>query len=57
MKQITVVIRGGAVWDVAGVPKGVEVKIVDYDVDGSETGMLVDHDGEPARVEIWEGPH
>ena len=55
MKEITVVVRGGVVADVSGIPKGVEVKIVDYDIDGSEIGTLVDYDGESARVEIWEG--
>ena len=53
MKQtITVVIEGGAVQSVTGVPQDVEVVVIDRDIEGSENYEMVG--GEPARVMVFE---
>ncbi len=53
MKEITIIVSGGVVQDVKNVPVGVTVKVIDYDVNGSDRYELVD--GEPAVVSLYEG--
>jgi len=34
METIEITVEGGVVQSVCGIPKGVEVKVIDYDCDG-----------------------
>jgi hypothetical protein len=51
-KVVTVFVHGGVVQDV-NVPAGVLVKVIDYDVEGSEAPDK-DHEGRPCSIGTWE---
>lgn len=52
-KQIVVTVEGGVIQAITGIPEGVEVKVIDFDAEGSENYELVE--GEPAIVSIYQG--
>jgi hypothetical protein len=52
MKTIYVTVEGGLVQDVTGVPDGIEVVVIDYDVECEGTDRLdvSPLDGEPCEI-------
>lgn len=40
-KKITIIVSGGCVQDAHNIPKGFEIEVRDYDVEGTD----IDHDG------------
>ena len=54
-QTIHVVVVGGVVQDVLGVPSGVEVHVLDYDIDSqsSERIQLSPIDGEPCSIAVY----
>ena len=52
MKTIYVTVEGGLVQDVTGVPDGIEVVVIDYDVECEEADRLdvSPLDGEPCEI-------
>ena len=51
-KQVVIEIRGGCATPVI-LPKGVKVKIVDYDVEGLDPKRITNYEGEDANVTDW----
>lgn len=55
MIEIIVYVRGGVVQDVSGVPKGIVVKVYDYDVDGISVDELDrDENGTGCIIGHWK---
>ena len=56
MKEIKVIVSGGLVQDVQGIPEGIRVKVLDYDNEGIDEShpMAKKIKGEWAFVGIWE---
>lgn len=56
MKEITVIVSGGLVQDVKGIPKSIRVKVLDYDSDGLDEShpCVKKINGDWAFVGIWE---
>jgi L-ascorbate metabolism protein UlaG (beta-lactamase superfamily) len=50
---VHITVEGGVVQHVA-VPLGVRVVVRDYDVDGSETDLAEDENGDKYNEGIWE---
>jgi len=53
LQRITVIVYGGVVQDVIGVPAGVVVEVHDYDTDGTDKHLGVDADGNAYAVGEW----
>jgi len=53
MKEIIIEVKSGAVVNVSGVPSGVVVKVVDFDIDGSPEDQLEPFGGDLARVDYY----
>ena len=51
-KQVVIEVRGGCATPVI-LPKGVKVKIVDYDVEGLDPKRITNYEGEDANVTDW----
>ena len=57
MAEIIVVMEGGIVQDVGGIPRGTTVIIRDYDCDGYDDDVLeTDEYGDKHHDSIYEGP-
>lgn len=56
MRTITVIVEGGLVQDIQGIPKGIRVKVLDYDSDGIDEShpCAKKINGDWAFVGIWE---
>lgn len=55
-RAIEVGVYGGCVQWVRGVPKGVDVKVNDYDIDGVDEDIIgMDADGHRCITVIYEG--
>jgi hypothetical protein len=56
MKTIYVTVEGGLVRDVTGVPDGIEVVVIDYDVELKEADRLdvSPLDGEPCEITTFQ---
>lgn len=53
-REILIIVEGGVVHEMYGIPEGMTVRIKDYDVDGcSESEVLRDRDGERYRQIVW----
>jgi len=52
-ERIVVVVSGGVVQDVVGVPPGVVVEVHDYDTDGSDESLGIDEEGYPYLLGEW----
>lgn len=54
LARIIVVLEGGLIQDMEGIPPGVEVEVRDYDVEGAIGEKLCrDADGEKYAVSLW----
>ena len=54
-KTITLEVQGGLVRSVAGVPKDIRIRILNFDVDGADIDLLNTlKDGRKATVTTWE---
>lgn len=53
MKKIIIIVEGGVIQDIQGIPAGVEVEVIDFDAEGAENYELVN--GQPAIVSIYKG--
>ena len=55
MKRIiNICVDGGVIQDISDIPEDVQVIVRDYDVDGSEEGLLVDEGGDNFIESVWE---
>jgi hypothetical protein len=55
-RVIEVGVYGGLVQWVRGIPKGVDVRVHDFDVDGVDDGIISrDSDGNACVVVVYEG--
>ena len=56
IKEIKIIVSGGLVQDIQGIPEGIRVKVLDYDNDGidEEHPCAKKINGEWAFVGIWE---
>jgi len=53
-RTIVIVVEGGAIQNVLGVPKGVQVHIHDYDTEGAlPQNVTEDSDGNTFYCDIW----
>jgi hypothetical protein len=52
-KTVTITVEGGVIQNV-DCPKGVQVIIHDYDVDGSEPDLAEDETGDEYLESVWE---
>jgi len=53
-REILIVIQGGLIQEVYGIPPGLVVRVKDYDVDGcDEAHLKQDRDGERFRESVW----
>ena len=53
-REILIVIQGGLVLEVYGIPPGVVVRVKDYDIDVCDDAHLKqDHDGERYFEGVW----
>lgn len=56
MPDIIVELNGGLIQDVSGLPKGWNIVVRDYDVEGAdEDDLETDEDGEYYSESWWEG--
>ncbi len=58
MKTITVIVEGGMIQDVIGIPKGVRVEVHDYDTEGGDPdieSIETDRQGGRHFVSLWNG--
>ena len=55
-EEITIYVEGGVIHDITGIPEGIKVKVVDWDVDGVEEERLTKLEGGMALVTEWT-PH
>ena len=55
MKQIIITVEGGVIQDIQHIPRGTQVKVLDFDTDGAEEDDLtiVNAKGEKAYVSYW----
>jgi hypothetical protein len=51
--RIVVVVSGGVVQDVLGVPPGIVVELHDYDTDGTDESLGIDEEGYPYFFGEW----
>lgn len=52
---ITVIMEGGLIQDIIGIPAGITIRVHDYDVEGVDTEDLkTNGDGEEYTEAIWE---
>ncbi len=54
MKEVIITVTGGVV-EVHALPKGVNVKIVDFDCDGVEQARIEEFEGSDAVIDNYEG--
>ncbi len=52
---ITVTVDGGLIQDIDGIPPGVAVEVRDYDLEGNDTDVLADNDGNEYFRGLWGG--
>lgn len=53
LQRIVVVVEGGVVQNVLGVPAGVVVEVHDYDTDGTDKHLGVDEHGNAYAIGEW----
>lgn len=53
MQSITVIVKGGIVETVEGVPAGVEVRVRDYDQVQADDSAEIDENGRPYTEAVW----
>jgi hypothetical protein len=54
-KIITITVEGGVVQSVEGIPRGVTVRVLDFDTDGADDDSLTAlPNGEKASVSEWQ---
>ena len=51
-KIITITVEGGVIQDVSGIPAGVKVEVIDFDVSDSDKCEMVN--GQPAIVSVYK---
>lgn len=56
IKTIVITVEGGVIQAIERIPKGVRVRVLDFDTDGADEERLttVNKEGEKAVVSIWE---
>jgi hypothetical protein len=52
--EIRVIVRGGLVQDIIGIPRDTVIIVVDYDCVSENPGVELDSDGDPCTVSVWE---
>ena len=52
-EEITIYVEGGVIQDITGIPEGIKVKTVDWDVDSVEEERLTKLEGGMALVSEW----
>ena len=57
MKTITITLKGGLIQDIEGIPKGVEVVVMDFDVEGVTLERIQTlEDGMKYIHSAWDSP-
>jgi starvation-inducible outer membrane lipoprotein len=57
MTKILVVVEGGKIKNIEGIPTDLYVEVRDYDVDGlSKSELSQDEDGRACEVREWRAP-
>lgn len=52
--EILIIVEGGVLQEIYGIPPDVVIRVKDYDVDGcDEHDLERDRDGEPYRQSVW----
>lgn len=52
--ELTIYMEGGVIQDITGIPEDINLKVVDWDVDGIEENRLTKIGDEMALVTEWE---
>ena len=53
-RVVEVIVQGGMVANVKGLPKGMELRIMDYDIEGvDEEALKKDKDGDEYNEVVW----
>jgi len=53
MKRIRVIVSGGVIQDVTGIPPGFIVDVWDYDCESDDDGVELDSIGDPVLKSEW----